>query len=428
MKISSFRDVGEPNSHEPSPQRGQRQGAGLRGWGRLVWGSVLGGNPRVKVLVKSAVSPYSGYGQDGIGLCKALLNWGADVYLQPPHVSAPLPPEIAMLLTKRLEAPFDLAIVHQDPLQIECSKALASAAKVTVGWTMWEWDRLFNTWQKEIEFKRNFEGFGALIAYDANTANAMAEHTDNQILTLQGGYEPGDYPPMHRKWDGPFRFCMQGALHARKGTFYSIEAFKELKDEYPEEFADAELHLKTVDPGLHPAMEQWCPGLKIYHEVWTHEKLLSFYRDMHVMLCPSLGEGKNLPALQFLSTGGPVIATNWGGHTGWLSDQYAYPLNYELELNKDYGASQAKPDKAHLKELMLRVYRNRGEAREKGTQGARTIPLMCSWDSILPRLFDLLANNHPLGQDLKATALRCKLPDDSEVLEKRKTFLMGSTL
>src|SRR5262245_53033106 len=93
----------------------------------------------VKVLVKGAVSPYTGYGQDTIGIVGALTRLGLDVYLQPSHVDPPLPPAIAALLTKRLEAPFDLLIHHTDPGQLGVSPEAQRASSLAVGWTMWEY-------------------------------------------------------------------------------------------------------------------------------------------------------------------------------------------------------------------------------------------------------------------------------------------------
>ena len=55
-----------------------------------------------------------------IGLAQALTRYGADVYLQPTHVDAPLPKDVANLLTKELDAPFDLYINHIDPSQLTC--------------------------------------------------------------------------------------------------------------------------------------------------------------------------------------------------------------------------------------------------------------------------------------------------------------------
>lgn len=345
----------------------------------------------MKILVKSPFSPFSGYGNDGIGMVLALMAKGHDVYLQPTHVDAPLPPAIAALFTKELEAPFDLAIIHTDPAQMECTPEMRGAVRCVVGWTMWEYTTLDNLYMNRRSLKKRLANFDGYISYDQVTADAHAKYLGKGTASIiqQGGFDPELWPEQPRVWDEDrFGFCMVGALHNRKDPFVAIQAFRELKTEYPEEFEPAELHLKTNVPGLHPQMEEWTPKLRVHYTTWPADTLRRFYKEQHVLLAPSRGEGKNMPALEMMSTGGTVIATNWGGHQQWLNSSYAYPLNYVLRPEDKYpDCMSARADKDHLKELMLHVFRNRAEARAKGELAAKTIPAMCSWDAVLDRLF-----------------------------------------
>jgi glycosyltransferase involved in cell wall biosynthesis len=61
----------------------------------------------VKVLLRGPLSPYSGYGRDGIGIALALLERGHQVSLSPTHTDPPLPREIAGLLTQPIEGPVE---------------------------------------------------------------------------------------------------------------------------------------------------------------------------------------------------------------------------------------------------------------------------------------------------------------------------------
>jgi glycosyltransferase involved in cell wall biosynthesis len=184
-------------------------------------------------------------------------------------------------------------------------------------------------------------------------------------------------------------------------------AFKELKEEYPEEFEPAELHLKTMVPGLHSAMEQWVPKLRVHYDSWPEDVLKQFYASQHVLCAPSRGEGKNMPALEFQSMGGAVIATNWGGHTGWLSPEYAYPLNYKLmSLDDNPYVSNARADKDHMKALMLHTFRNRAEVKKKADLAAEIIPQTMSWDSVVQKLYAKVAELVPgEGTKIKQKAL-----------------------
>jgi glycosyltransferase involved in cell wall biosynthesis len=352
----------------------------------------------LKVLLKAPMSVYSGYGNDGIGIARALMNNGADVYLQPTHVDAPLPEDIAMLLTKRLVAPFDLMIHHVDPAQLGILKEEKSACSVTVAWTMWEYNSLDNL-KGRSKLRKAMKSYDILLGYDQVTVDAFQSYLSsvNTYAVLQGGYLPEKWPKVERDFfENRFGFAMCGVLSERKDPFVSIMAFKELKEEYPEEFEPAELHLKTTAPGLHSMMEQWVPKLRVHYDSWPESVLKEFYAAQHVLLAPSRGEGKNMPALEFQSTGGPVIATNWGGHTGWLSSEYAYPLDYKLmALDDNPKVYNARADKDHMKALMLHTFRNRAEVKRKGELAAEIIPQMMSWDTKVSLLFRKVAELIP---------------------------------
>ena len=123
-----------------------------------------------------------------------------------------------------------------------------------------------------------------------------------------------------------------------------------------------------------------------------------------------------MPALEMQSTGGTVIATNWGGHQEWLDNSYNYPLDYVLRpVDSDSPNTQnARADKDHLKTLMLQAYQNRGEAKQKGDLAARIIPQMCSWDSVVEKLFLRLRDSVPNGEALWTAAVSCRQEQDDD--------------
>lgn len=366
----------------------------------------------MKILLSGPFSPFSGYGNDLIGLARALMRWGADVYLQPNAVQPPLPQDVAMLLTKELEAPFDLFIQHVDPGALEITESERRSSTVAIGWSMWEWSDL-SAHPDVKTFRERVEDFDAIVVYDQITRDGFAEHYDGPLPILQGGFQPEEWPEVERDWhEERFGFCMVGQLHARKGPFIAIQAFNELKHEYPEEFAPAELHLKTHVPGLHSAMEKSYDKLRVHYENWNKETLYNFYAAQHCLLAPSKGEGKNMPALEFQSTGGVVIATNWAGMATWLDPSFSYPLDYKLvaEDQKFPTSYCAAADVEDLKRLMLHVFRNRNEAKEKGKLASAMITATKNWDKVVEDLFLRLKNNLPpaAGSLLWSQAQQCR--------------------
>lgn len=365
----------------------------------------------MKVLLRTPTSSYSGYGRDGIGLAQALTRWGADVYLQATHVDAPLPQDVANLLTKELVAPFDLYINHIDPSQLTCPDEVASQSGVSVAWTMWEYSNFRNASKVARKtLKKRLKNFDAFVGYSDVDPDCFRPYYKGPIFVQQGGFDPALWPEMSdRDWDcREFRFFMLGVLSERKDPFRAIEAFRLAKTMDPEFDRWARLSLKTTAPGLHHKIEdlfrQVDPetgveytSLRVFYDIWPTELIREFYRVQHVLLSPSRGEGKNVPALEFMSTGGTAIATNWAGHTQWLDPAYSFPLDYTLEpVDLEHRETlNARASVEHLAELMLQAFKDRAGTREKGRLAAQIIPQNHSWDAVVEKLFLKLKDNLP---------------------------------
>jgi len=262
---------------------------------------------------------------------------------------------------------------------------------------MWEYSTMDNC-RGRSRLRKRLRDYDLVVGYDTVSSGALEPYITTNAATVQGGYWPQSWPARPRDWHGPLNFCMVGALGPRKNPFLAIDAFKELRSEHPD--LDITLNVKTVTPGLHSRLQDVVPGLKLYYEVWPEAVLRDFYYSQHILLAPSRGEGKNLPALEMLSTGGTVMATNWGGHTQWLSSMIGYPLNYELEpINGGLpNCLWAKADKEHLKQLMLYAYHNRAELARKAELAADLIPSMCAWPKVIDRLMDRVAATNENGE------------------------------
>jgi glycosyltransferase involved in cell wall biosynthesis len=349
----------------------------------------------VKILLSVPLFPHTGYGKDGLAIIDLFDRCGFDVYLDPDGIHPPIPISTAVLLAKEPADHYDVALKQFDPARLVSHPAERQRSDLLIGWTMWEWTDLDARLKQETisKIKEQTRWFEAIACYDQNTVDAMAQNIapEVHVLQAQGGYDAKASLPVKRDFEArPFKFGMYGALTPRKGPWYAIEAFKQLRDRRPE--LDVELHLKTTEQGLHPAIEQVYPGVKVYSEIWPESKMRQFVSEIHCLVCPSTGEGKNMAALEFLSTGGPVIATNWGGHTVWMSDEFAYPLNCDVVLERpSTKALRADPSTEHLSELMEFIIDNPHLVRKKGMVAERLVPQMFRWEVTVLNLFDRLA-------------------------------------
>lgn len=330
------------------------------------------------------------------------MKWGADVYLEPTYVSPPLPKDVTDLLTKHLRAPFDLIIQHGDPDNLGITQMAAECSDVRVGWSMWEFSDARPLANRVSSFKNRLRFFDAVLMYDEVAMSAWAKYGPKRMKwgVLQGGYESSEYKYFpDRDWFGDrFMFIMHGQLHNRKAPYVSIQAFNELKFEKREKFAGARLGLHTTIGDPLVIFGNMIPGMKVWHEIWERPVLQEFYNAAHVLVAPSRGEGKNLPALEMMTTGGAVAATNWGGHTQWINSEYAYPLDYTLTpTDPAYpdGAHDAKVSVQTMKDFMWHAYTNRDEVRQKAIIAAQTIPQMCDWSTVIERFFDRIRDIVP---------------------------------
>lgn len=385
----------------------------------------------MRLLLKVPLGAYSGWGQDGIGLTMAIQKAGIEPLLLPLEVTPPLPQGIARRLVDPLIPPFDFLLAHVAAERATLTPSELSNSRARVLWSMWEWTSFQN--HPEIEtIRQALRGYDVIVAYDPVSAGAFRAllPPDVRLLVIQGGFDAAPWRFIERSWRPPIRFFMAGHITDRKNPLAALDAFGQLLEEHgPERFA-AELHFKIIDRNspflmaigsdhtqarelelLHqPARDFVEIALKrdrvfLHAGTWSQKAMNRFYARMHCLLAPSRGEGKNLVALEFLATGGAVIATNFGGHTVWLDESYAYPLQYTLRPATwpvpTVNAQEAEPDVHHLKELMWRVFSNPQEAGGKGRLASSVIPSRCDWNVTLRRF---LADLVMVGLDITLPA------------------------
>lgn len=316
----------------------------------------------------------------------------------------PIPQDILPLFSKPLKPPFDLLIHHWDPPDLEIRPEARSCARLAVAWTMWEFTSLAPHCRRRSLLKQRISLYDLFLGYSDLTLEAMGPWLPSSSrvprTVLQGGYDSKRWRYIERDWFGDrFQFYMHGALGARKCPFTTIQAFTELRAEH-EDFAEhARLALHTNFPGqLHAGLNDVFANqnIRIWMDNFSENELKDYYGAGHAYICPSRGEGKNLPALESLATGAAVIVTDWSGHRNWLNADYAYPLSYTLEPTfpkHPEGAHDARVSVEEAKRAMLHVYRNRGEAKLKGELGSRMIPQLCDWQVVLENLFRRIRDN-----------------------------------
>jgi len=201
------------------------------------------------------------------------------------------------------------------------------------------------------------------------------------MRVLHHGVDGDQFPYLSRCCREFFTFGTFGDLSPRKGIDVLIRAFVD-------EFAASEpvrLLMKSTFPLK--GCELTDPRITFLTGFTSHEELLEVLRRMDAFVLPSRGEGFGLCGLEAMSTGLPVIGTNWSGPAEYLDPEYSFPLSYRLVDARGsegrgtfYFGQWAEPNYEHLRYLMRWVYEHREEAAEKGQTASDRVRESWTWD------------------------------------------------
>lgn len=380
----------------------------------------------MRVFFSSQFDTFSGYGNDAVDIAVGLQRAGVDVVPWATKVLPGLPREFTDLLAKNPTGGYDAVLSFAPPFDIQPDDLIRFAPRV-VGWSMWETSRLITedmrghgfgdrspnviykeeqtpgesheddyvdrwwSWSKHAsEGNRGLDLM--LVTCPMNVDAFRAVDRSVPIHVLPCGVDPDRYPIVDRPIDRRMRFGMIGMLVGRKDPMVMVQAWKELKEERPD--FDAILELKTSAPGLHPKMAEVYPDLVIHDRAWTTPQVVEWYSKIDVLVSVSRGEGNNKPAMEFMSTGGPVIASDWSGHQNWLYPDSGWPIPGSL-----MPVHPSKPDVMEfridvdaLKVAIIEAWENRQLVQEKGRRAAGQIRSSLSWEIVIEKLIREIAS------------------------------------
>lgn len=147
------------------------------------------------------------------------------------------------------------------------------------------------------------------------------------MKVLHHGVDTARFPYLSRCHPDTFTFGTFGDLTLRKGIDVLVRAF--LVEFSPAEAArllmmstSAGQALRTTDPRI-----ELIAGGLVY---WDGDGALELLGRMDAFVLPSRAEAFGLCALEAMSTGLPLIATNWSGPAEYLDPEDSFPLSYRL--------------------------------------------------------------------------------------------------
>ncbi len=266
--------------------------------------------------------------------------------------------------------------------------------------TMFETDRIPADW---VTTCNNMNEIWVPSQFNVETF-AQAGVSRDKLFVIPGGIDPdkfsSDVAPANWPDKRGFNFLSVFEWTDRKGWDVLVRAYlKEFKKK-----DDVALVLKVNVPGVDSTVKiqhqifdcirsvglnpENIPAIALIHKNFTGREMAALYAACDAFVLPSRGEGWGRPYMEAMAMGLPTIGTRWSGQLEFMHDDNSYLIDLDgledipptIDTPIFKGHRWARPSLEHTMVLMRRVYENREQAREKGSQARREVIQKWSWE------------------------------------------------
>ncbi len=341
-----------------------------------------------RVLVVASFGHVNGYSTCGEHIISELVERGYDVGAKPVWLGdrKKLPKYVQDALANKFTEKPDVAICFAQPGAL---KQIADA-KFRVIWTMYESTttrKVHPTWVKHINEKSD-----ALLVPSTWCHHMFLNdgvHVPTVIVPL--GVDPRRPHPQRAalRKDKPYTFFTFGNLNHRKAP-------NELMDTFRAAFPNREnvrLVLKTFGGffGLTNTFQIDDPRITIISAFWETDLIIKYMQtkvDAGVWLCR--GEGFNIPPLEAMSAGLPVVLANNTGAADFADARYCLPVRTEMWVPCRLGGLWATPDWGVAAQQMRYCYEHQEEAEAMGQRAAQWVTDNWTWKHSIDKMIAML--------------------------------------
>ena len=202
--------------------------------------------------------------------------------------------------------------------------------------------------------------------------------------------------------DNNFLFLNIGAMTTNKGIEQLLAAFTRHRQSNPNALlilkgqdnlygsgGKLNKRLSAVAEAQGVALEEILGGLRYIGDDFAPEKMADLYRVADAYVSPYLSEGFNLPVLEAIASGLPIICTAGGPTEDFCSDQFCLKIDSEL-TDYSQGRQFLSPNIYHLISLMERVQGDDAFRQQAASAGPARAQEKFTWDAVVERLISVI--------------------------------------
>lgn len=295
---------------------------------------------------------------------------------------------------------------------------LSDKPKKFYGYCIWEGERIPKDW---LTYLLDPRVDGILVpsqhVKDAiiNTINSLDEPASglyrfngliSKIHKVPHGVDLSKFSPQEKDTDNFVFVCNKGynpmnGMNDRGGVQFLLKAFNE---EFKED-EKVELRIKLNPAYLPPNINlhgvfnslgiEPKNNIKFNWSAIEYKYMKEFYKG-DVFISTSMADAANIPILEALACGLPVITTNFGGMTDFIDDYNGWLIGGELkEVKGDLQHENNRwltPDINEIRKVLRHCFNNREEVIQKGKKALESAQSL-TWRKSASKLLKVISSN-----------------------------------
>lgn len=342
----------------------------------------------------------SGYASHTRNLCRALTELGADVKLHtnliPNWEQFVNTAEMNMIIKDEGNIKERTAIVIGLPTV--WYNILVQNYKKFLGYIIWEGNKIPQQWVN-ILFNKKIDGIIVPSEHTKNTIINTVKKTlmlptdklkldkyiENKIYKIPHGVDLSLFQPEHKEHTDFIFIANSGwrfGMNDRKGIQYLLKAYFEeftnkdnvvlilkLNPAYLNQGWD--FHNECIKIGIKKSETN--PKVFINLNAINYKEMKNLYNMGDVFISTTCADSFNIPCLEAMACGLPIITTNYGGQIDFVNENNGWIINEgrmkEISTELFYeGIEWKEPDVNAIRKVMRYVYEHPEEVKKKGQQ------------------------------------------------------------